>query len=169
MIIINEFVEIIKSRRSIRGYLPKPIAKEILADIIDAARLAPSANNIQPWEFIVITNKETLSKIAELATWGKFIKDAAAAVVVCGERDNPHLLEDCSAATENILLAARAYKIGSCWVAGYRRPYSEKVRSLLNIPEDHEIVSIVSLGYYYANPEPSNKRPLEKVLHWERY
>ncbi|MEM0231444.1 MAG: nitroreductase family protein [Candidatus Woesearchaeota archaeon] len=166
---MNEFVELIKSRRSIRGYLPKQIPKEILSDIIDAARMAPSANNIQPWEFIVITDKDKLAKIAELATWGKFIKDAAAAVIVCGEKENPHLLEDCSAATENILLAAKAYKIGSCWVAGYKRQYSEKIKELLKIPPEQEIVSIISLGYYYANPEPPNKRPLDKVLHWEKY
>ena len=166
---MNEFVELIKSRRSIRGYEKRPISKEILSDIIDAARLAPSANNMQPWEFTVITEKATLTGIADLTSWGKFIKEAAAAIIVSGNSESPHIVEDCSAATENILLAARAYKVGSCWVAGYKRAYSEHIQKLLGMPKEQEVVSIIGLGYYYANPEPINKRPLEKVLHWEKY
>jgi nitroreductase len=166
---MNEFLDILKTRRSIREYEKRPIAKEILSDIIDAARLAPSANNMQPWEFVVVTDKAKLSLIADATSWGKFIKEAAAAVIVSGNTEDPHIMEDCCAATENILLAAHSFKVGGCWVAGYKRAYSEQIKKILEMPKEQEIISVISLGYHYVNPEPVNKRELEKVLHWEKY
>jgi nitroreductase len=113
---MNDTISSIKKRRSHRAYLAKPIEKEILEEIIDCARLAPSAVNIQPWEFLVVTDKTMLRKISDIATYGKFIKNAAACIIVlCKESD--YYLEDGCAATENILVAAESLGIGSCWVA----------------------------------------------------
>lgn len=165
---MNEVIHVIKQRRSVREYSLKPISREILEDIIDCGRLAPSARNIQPWMFIVSTDEEIKKDIASLATYGKFIVDAAACVSVFCERDNNHLLEDGSAATQNILLAAKAYGIGSCWIAGYDRQYSEDVRKLLGVPEKYTLISLISLGY----PVKEAKRPkksLDEVLRWEKY
>ncbi|MCX6711092.1 MAG: nitroreductase family protein [Candidatus Woesearchaeota archaeon] len=166
---MNNLLKLIKNRRSVRQYANKPIQKKILEEIIDAARLAPSAINMQPWEFVVITEKEMLNYIAENARYGKFIKDSAACVLVCGDKRNHHLVEDCSAATENILLAAKSFKIGSCWVAGYNKPYCKAIKTTLGIPEDIDIISIIPLGYYKKEVEPHGKRALEDVLHWEKY
>ncbi|KYO64320.1 nitroreductase family protein [Thermovenabulum gondwanense] len=165
---MKDAITVMRERRSVRRFLQKPIPREVLEEIIDCGRLAPTANNFQPWVFVVVTQEDTKNKIAELATWGKFIKDAAACVAVFCEKDNPFHVEDGSAATENIILAAKAHDIDSCWVAGYKRPYSEEVRKLLNVPEKYELISLVPLGYSQEHPNPA-KKPLSEVLKWERY
>ncbi|WP_281742554.1 nitroreductase family protein [Tepidanaerobacter syntrophicus] len=164
----NEAIRVIKERRSVREYLPKPIPKEILEDIVDCGRLAPSANNIQPWLFVVTTEKPIKEKIASLATYGKFIANAGACISVFCRKDAYHAIEDGCAATENILLAAKAYDIASCWVAGYNRPYSEAIRELLNVPEDYMLISLLSLGYS-DKVVTRNKKPLKEVMRWEKY
>lgn len=83
---MNEFIGMIKDRRSVRKFSGKPIEKRILEEIVDCARLAPSARNIQPWKFVVVGDKEKLARISEHMEYGRFIKDAAACVVVCGDR-----------------------------------------------------------------------------------
>lgn len=167
--VVIETIKVIKTRRSIRSYSDKKIDKKILGELIDCARLAPSANNQQPWEFVVVTEKETLAKIARAATYGSFIRDAAACIVVCGRKDNRHLVEDCCIASQNIFIAAWSLGIGSCWVAGWKRTYNPEIMELLGIPQEMEIVSILSLGYPAEKPEPHSKRKLSDVLHWERF
>jgi len=161
-------IKCIKERRSIRSYIEKDIAKEILEDIVDCGRLAPSANNIQPCEFIIITKKDLLEKISKAATYGPFIKDSAACIVICGDESSGHLLEDGSASTENILLAAKAYNLGTCWIAGWKRKYNPQIKELLNIPENKTIVSIISLGYTEEKKE-IKKKSLNEILHWDNY
>ncbi|MCK4936868.1 MAG: nitroreductase family protein, partial [Elusimicrobiales bacterium] len=114
----NKLIDTIKKRRSIRLYAPnKPIKTDVLKTIIDAGRYAPTARGDEPWEFIMVKKKPMLEKIANLTDHGKFIKDAGALVAVYS-RETKYYLEDCSAATQNILLAASALGIGTCWVAG---------------------------------------------------
>jgi nitroreductase len=165
---MNEVIRVLKERRSIREYLPKPIPKEILEDIIDCGRLAPSANNVQPWLFVVVTEEGGKKELASMATYGKFIASAAACVAVFCEKDNNHLVEDGAAATENIIIAAKAYGIDSCWVAGYQRNYSEAVRKLLGVPEKYTLISLVSLGYSDRTAQRP-KKSLDQVLRWEKY
>ncbi|MDI3310006.1 MAG: nitroreductase family protein [Thermoanaerobacterium sp.] len=162
-------IEVLKQRRAVRTFEDKPIPKNILEDIIDCGRLAPSGNNAQPWHFVVVTDKETLKFISEKATYGKFIKDAAACVVVYCDRDNRHHLEDGSAATENIMLAAKAHGISSCWVAGYDRSYENDINARLNVPSNLRMISIIPLGYSQDNPSPRNKKSLQDVIHWEKF
>lgn len=162
-------IECIKKRRSIRSYDDKQIPKNILEDIIDCARLAPSANNVQPWEFVVVTDKNKLIKLAAAATWGPFIKDGSACIVVCGDASNKHLLEDGSAATQNILLAAWAHGIGTCWVAGWQRDYNPEIKQILEIPDTKDIVAIIPLGYADNAPESHGKRELKDIIHWDRF
>lgn len=165
---MNEAIKVLKERRSVRQYEAKPIPKEILEDIIDCARLAATARNDQPWVFVVVTNEEGKKELAKLATHGKFIAEAAACVAVFCEKESTYKVEDGSAATENILLAAKAYGIGSCWVAGHGKPYAEDVRKLLNVPEKYELISLVALGYTSQTPNPP-KKSLSEVLKWEKY
>ncbi len=160
-------IKCIKTRRSIRKYKPDKIEKEIIKDIIDCARLAPTANNIQPWEFIVVDNKEIKDQLAEITDYGKFIKEAPVCIVVfC--KDTKYYLEDGSAATQNILLAANAYGLGTCWVAGDKKPYADKIRKLLNVPEGYKLISLISMGYPAEKPSPP-KRALNEVLHWNSF
>jgi len=161
-------LQALTGRRSIRNYEEKPVAADLIEKIIDAARLAPTANNIQPWEFVVITEPGVRKKIAGLTDWGKFIAQSGACVAVyC--KGVKHYLEDGSAAIENILVAAHALGLGTCWVAGYGKEYADPIREMLGVPDGYKLVGLVSLGYPAERPAPKDKRSLEDVLHWEKY
>jgi nitroreductase len=157
----------LKTRRAVRAYKRQLIPREIIEDIVDCGRLAASATNIQPWEFVVVTNPEMLSSLAKTTDYGKFIAEAPVCVVVLC-RDTKYYLEDGSAATENILLAARAHGLGSCWVAGDKKPYADAICRKLGAPSDYKLVSLIPIGYPAEAPTKS-KRPLADVLHWEKY
>jgi nitroreductase len=162
-----EAIQALKTRRSIRAYTAQTIKREILEEIIDCARLAPTAMNNQPWEFVVITDREGLKRMGTIAIYGRFIADAAACVAVfC--KDNAWYLEDGSAATENILLAAHAHGLGACWVAGDKAEFAHAVCKELGAPEGYKIVSLVAIGYPNETPQVE-KRELKDVLHWERF
>jgi nitroreductase len=160
-------IEVLKTRRAVRTYMREPIPKEIIQDIIDCGRLAATANNMQPWKFIIVSEPGMLRRIATTTDFGKFIADAPVCVVtLC--RDTKYHLEDGSAATENILLAARALGIGSCWVAGDKKPYAAEICRLVGAPPGYKLISLIPIGYPAESPEKS-KRPLSDVLHWEKY
>lgn len=163
-------LEILKKRRSIREYSDKAIAKETLEKIVDAARFSPTARNAQPWEFVIITEKATLKKIADLAENGRFLAQATAGIAVfCA--DGKYYLEDGCAATCNILLAATALGIGSCWVAGDKKPYCNEVAKLFNVPSSYKLVSLVALGYPKSKDSfhIAEKRQLKEIAHWESF
>ncbi|MBO8180219.1 MAG: nitroreductase family protein [Archaeoglobus sp.] len=150
---MEECLEMIYTRRSIRVYSDEEISDEDIEKILKAAMLAPSAGNEQPWHFVVVRNKEMLKKMSEAFTFGQMLPHASAAIVVCAD---PKLskypyemwVQDCSAATENILLAARCLGIGSVWLGVYPREERMKaLRELLEIPENIVVFSVVSLGY----------------------
>jgi len=165
-----EALEAIKARRSIREYQDKAISKGLLEQIVDAGRFAPTARNIQPWEFIVITNPDTLKRLAGLAENGRFIAQAKAAIAVfCN--DTKYYLEDGCAATVNIMLAAAAWGIGSCWVAGDKKPYCSEVANLLGVPASFKLTSLVSLGYPKSKDSfaIADKRSLKELIHWEKF
>lgn len=150
---MEECLKMIYTRRSIRVYSDRQISDEDIEKILKAAMLAPSAGNEQPWHFIVVRDKEMLKKMSEAFTFGQMLPNASAAIVVCAD---PKLskypyemwVQDCSAATENILLAARCLGIGSVWLGVYPREERMKaLRELLGIPENIVVFSVVSLGY----------------------
>jgi nitroreductase len=160
-------IEALKARRSCREFLPDSIDSATIADIVDCARLAPTGRGEQPWEFVVVTDPTMRERIASLTNYGKFIAQAPVCIAVfC--RDTTYYLEDGSAAMENILLAATAHALGSCWVAGDKKDYTEQVRMLLGVPEGYKLVSLAAIGKAgQINPRP--KRALEEVLHWEKF
>jgi nitroreductase len=165
---MNQVIETIKRRRSHRIYSDKPIGKEILLEIVDCARLAPSAVNIQPWEFVVVTDKTMLKKISDIATYGKFIKNAGACIIVLC-KTSEYYLEDGCAATMNMLVAAESLGIGSCWVAGNNKPYCKDIMEQIGAPEGYKVASILSLGYYEKPLNAPRKKALKDVLHWEKF
>jgi nitroreductase len=162
-----ECIEALKTRRSVRAYTGEPVSREVIEDIIDCGRLAATAINIQPWEFVVVTEARMLGAIAAVAEYGGFIAQASACVVVLC-RDTKYYLEDGCNASQNILVAARAHGLGTCWVAGDKKPYAEKVRKLVGAPETHKVISLLAMGHPAEEPE-TKKRPLADVLHWEKY
>ena len=160
-------MECLKTRRSVRAYTSQPVSSEIIEDIVDAGRLAATAINIQPWIFVVVTDEQTRKRLADITDHGKFIADAPVCIVVFCE-DTKYYLEDGSAATQNILNAARAHGLGSCWIAGDKKPYSGEVREVLGVPEGYKIINLITIGYAAVLPNPE-KKPLMSVMHWERF
>jgi nitroreductase len=167
---MNKFLKFLKIRRSVRVFQNRGIPKKYLEEIVDAARFASTARNLQPWEFVVVTDKGKLNQIAELTDNGKFIGQAAACVAVFSV-DTKYFLEDGSAATSYVLLAATALGIGSCWVAGDKKPYCPQVNALLNAPSGVKLISMVALGYPLEKNafKIAPKRGLKEMLHWERF
>jgi nitroreductase len=160
-------IEVLKTRRSIRTFKGEWVPRKVIEDIVDCGRLAATANNLQPWEFVVVTDPGMLRRIAATTDFGKFIADAQVCVLVLC-RDTKYYLEDGSAATENILLAARAHGLGSCWVAGDKKPHAAEICRMVEAPQAYKLVSLIPIGYSAEKPEKS-KRPLLDVLHWEKY
>ena len=165
-----ENLELLKFRRSIRSFSNKPISQADLEKLIEAARFAPTARNVQPWELVVVTDKQKLLEFAKLAENGRFMAQAAACIAVfCAE--TKYYLEDGCAATCNILLAATALGIGSCWIAGDKKPYSLQINTLLNAPLGMKLISLIALGY----PQDADvfkiieKRSSKELLHWEKF
>jgi nitroreductase len=164
---MKDAIEAMKTRRSIRTYVSRPVERKVIEEIIDCARLAPTAMNDQPWDFVVITGKDGLSRIPTILGHAEFIANAAFCVLVLA-RATGCAVEDCCAATENLLIAAAAYGLGACWVAGAPQPYAPAVVKAFGAPEDRTLISIVSFGYPAEEPVVE-KRTLPEVLHWERF
>lgn len=166
----NAAIEVIKSRVSVRKYEPKPIPREALEDIIDCARLAPSGRNEQAWAFVVTTQPELLGKLADLCRYGRFIREAGACVSVFCRKDALCQVEDACAATENIIIAAQAHGLGTCWVNSHRKSHSAEVEELLGCPEGQELVTMLSVGYpVAAEIVRKPKKQLGEVLRWETF
>jgi nitroreductase len=158
----------LKTRRSVRSYRADPVPPKIVEDIVDCGRLAATARNRQPWEFVAVTDARERKQFADLIDTGRFLADAPVNIaVLC--KDTKYFLEDGSAAIENILVAARAHGLGSCWVAGDKKPYAEQVARILNVPADFRLIGIVALGYATEQPQMPPKRALSEVLHWEKF
>ena len=149
-------------RRSIRKYTDQKISDRDLKELLKAAMAAPSAGNQQPWEFIVVTGKEILNNITKFHPYSKMLREAALAIIVCAdltrERHTGYWVQDCAAATENILIEAKHLGLGSVWLGVY--PREERVtgiKKLFNLPEEVMPLSIVSIGYPAEVKEPSNR------------
>ena len=158
----------LSQRRSVRAFSSKRLEPKLIEEIVDAGRLAATARNVQPWEFVAVTKKETLQQIAAIAETGRFIAQAPSCIAVFSQ-DTKYYLEDCSAATENILIAAYGLGLVSCWVAGDKKPYCEDIRKLLAVPEGFKLVSLIALGHTDTPVEMPKKRALKEVLHWEKF
>ena len=163
-----EAIEAILSRRSIRKYTPAPVSEEELRIVLDAAMNAPSSSNGQPWHFVVIDDRTVLDEIPKFHQYSSMLKEAPMAIVVCGdtklERTKGVWVQDCSAATENILLAARAMGLGTVWLGVF--PIEERVgglRRLLGLPDNIIPLSIIALGHPGETKPPANRFNAERV------
>jgi nitroreductase len=164
---IMDAMEALKTRRSVRSYKPDPIPREVVEEIVDCGRLAATAINIQPWEFVVVTDLSMRQNMAAATDHGPFIAQAPVCIAVfC--RETKYFLEDGSAATQNLLVAAKALGLASCWVAGDKKPYADTIRKMLGPPAGYKLISLVTVGLPAEIPAPA-KRPLKQVLHWEHF
>lgn len=160
-------IDALRSRRAVRSFRDKPVPKDVLETIIDCGRLAATARNVQPWEFLIVTEPDMRRRIADTTDYGKHVAHAPACVLVfC--KDTKYYLEDGCAATQNIMVAARAFQLGSCWIAGDKKPYADTIRAMTGASDEYKLVSIIAIGYTDETPHPQ-KRPLADVLHWEYF
>lgn len=172
-----ELFEAIDLRRSVRAYKRDDVSDEDVRKLIDAARRAPSAGNIQPWEFVVVRNIDIKRRLAAAALHQSFIEEAPVVIVVCadqrrsswgygGRGANLYCLQDTAAATENMLLAVCAMGLGACWVGAF---HENEVRSILRVPDGVRPVAIVTVGYPAERPQPRSRRSLGHIIHCEMF
>ena len=143
-------IDIILSRRSIRKYTDEPVSGEDMKKLLEAGMAAPSSRNLKPWHFVTVASRETLDRLAEVHPHGKMLYTATAAIAVCGQIDlSPdYWVQDCSAATENILVAASALGLGTCWLGVHpREERIEAIASVLGIPAGTGILSLIAVGH----------------------
>lgn len=165
---MNVATTVIKSRRSIRKYKNTPVPDEVIRDALECAALSPTARNEQPWLFGTVRDKKTLQNIANLTDHGPFIADAQVCFAVFALRGSTYYLEDCSAATTQLILGLWAHGVGSCWVAGDKKAYAEKIRVLLGVPDNYTLVSLVPAGYP-ADIPIVRKKSKEAILFSEQF
>lgn len=158
----------IKSRRSIRRFRMDPVPEEIIRDILECGSLAPTARNAQPWLLGAVTNQEIRHRLSDLAETGRFIRESPVCFALFTVSDEKYYLEDGCAATMNIILAATAHGLATCWVAGDKKEYAAKVRDLLHVPREYTLISLIACGYPNEEPQ-SRKKPLEEVVFFDKY
>jgi nitroreductase len=171
----NEQLDLIFGRRSIRVYSPGEVSEQAVTKLLEAAMAAPSSMTKDPWRFVTVRDKQTLSELATLHPGAAMLSSAAMAIVVCGdldvafERQLSYLLQDCSAATENFLLAAHAQGLGACWVGVHpTKPLVKRVKELLSLPASVVPMAVVSLGQPGEQPPPRTRYNADYV-HRERW
>lgn len=156
-------IQAIKTRRSIREYTDKPVSDKLVKVLLEAAMCAPSAGNEQPWHFIVIRDRWILDEITRIHPYAIMVKKASLAVLVCGdirlEKHKGFWVQDCAAATENMLIAANAKGLGAVWLGIYpRKERVEGIQNLLKLPKQVIPFALIPLGY-----------PVTRLLGSERF
>jgi len=169
-----DIFEVMKARRSIRKYKPDVIPGENLRMILEAARLAPSASNAQPWHFIIVRDQKMKEFLAKSVGDQDFVADASVVVVVLGNRDNaPYwYLQDPMIAAEHLVLAATALGYGTCWIgalADYVPENTDAVKKALKIPKNESIVCLVTIGVPSEEPPPRPRNDVQKICFDEVY
>ena len=175
----------IRTRRSIRKYLNKPVEDEKILQIIESARIAPSGSNTQPWHFIIVKSDDMREKLAKASHDQKWM-NAAPVFIVCVadirsrikedveldlDENSPHpelklIIRDATIAIEHIVLEAESLGLGTCWVAWFNQ---EDIRPILNIPSDKYVVGIIPVGYPDETPNPRPRKSLKDIIHYEKW
>ena len=163
----KEVLDFICKRRSVRRFQKKPVPDEILEALMKAAMAAPSGNNVQPWEFVIVQDPPIREALSRVHPWVHMAAGAPVAIVVLGDKSSEWWQEDCAAATENLLLAAANLGLGAVW-CGIKESQAPAVRKILNVPANREVLCIVPLGYPAESPPPHTKYRQDKI-HWDRY
>ena len=164
-----DILEVIKTRRSIRKYKVAPIPEEKIAKILEAGRWAPSADNSQPWTFIVLRNPEVRKKLADILTWGGFLSGATLGIAVAiNTSESSHPIADGAAATQNMLLEAHALGIGACWIGTYGSEYEENAKKLLGVPADERLLCVIAMGHSAESRQSTRKR-LDEITFTDSY
>ena len=169
---LNDKLTPIWGRRSIRVFVEAPLPDDVIDDLLRAAMAAPSAGAKDPWRFVVVRQRETLNRLAELLPYGRMLATAGAGIVVCGDPAEAHdsqpgyLVQDCSAAIENVLIAAHLLGLGACWLGIYpREPRMAALRALLGIPTGVIPIGGIAIGRPGEQKEPRTRFDPRHVHH----
>ena len=168
---MKSFLNLAKARRSVRNYRPGPVPQELIEEVLQAARWAPSGMNMQPWELVVITEEEIRREVGRHAVFfglrSQQVYEAPVLIAVCThQRRGPFVRDDCIFAGANLMLAATDLGLGTCWVGGFREP---PIKQILGIPDNMSLVGLVTLGYAQGETTPPPKRDLASMVHWQHY
>lgn len=172
-----DFYQVIKTRRSIRSYRPDPIPEEKLKRVLEAARLAPSGNNRQPWKFILIGDQNIKRRLVPLVHYQSFVAEAPLVVVTCGKNihynrgdymSDLSMLVDVSIAVDHFTLAARAEGLGTCWIGSFDNC---RIKQYLGVPHDFEVVALIPIGFPKGEVfiESTNRKDLSQIVCYERF
>jgi len=171
-----ELSEAIKKRRSIRAFKKQDVPEEIVKKLIDAARWAPSAGNIQPWEFVIIRKQDIKEKLAKAADQA-FVEEAPVVIVVCANERRSSMgygvrgrtlycIQDTAAAIQNVLLTAHSLGLGSCWIGAFNE---DQAKEAVKAPEGIRPVAIIPVGYADETSSETSRRPLNQIMHYENF
>lgn len=172
-----DFYKVIRTRRSVRSFDKKPIPEEVLNRVLDAARVAPSGGNRQPWKFILVKDDILKQKMVSVCNNQKFIADAPLIVVACGQKlsinrggymGEMSILLDVSIAFTHLILAARAEGLGTCWIGAFN---NKEIKKLLKVPDEYEVVAATPLGYPSEDvfTEPKNRKNLDEIVSLNKF
>lgn len=168
-----DLYEAIKSRYSVRSYLNKPVEQEKLDRILDAARLAPSGSNRQPWKFVVVRDAEMRKKLVPACSNQEFVGQAP--VVIAGVGLMPDRIMSCGVpgdpvdvaiALEHVALAATAEGLGTCWIGSFDQ---DQVRALLGVPANAKVIEVMTLGYPADHPQPKTRKPMKELVCYDQW
>ena len=165
--------ECIRSRRSVRSFQDQPVDDEILRQVLDAARRAPSANNRQNWKFVVVRDAKLRKELAAAAMDQTFVGEAPVVIVACATKTDhvmpcghPAHLVDVSIAIEHMALAARALGLGTCWIGAFRQ---EDVKRVLGIPKSVQVIDLLPIGYPASWPPETSRKHLDEIVCYDRW
>ena len=166
-------LEAIRTRRSIRRYAPRPVPDAVGGDLLRAAMSAPSAGNQQPWQFVVITDPRLREEIPTFHPYAQMLREAPLAILVCGDLQREsykgYWVQDCSAATQNLLLAAHAKGLGAVWLGVHpREERIQELSRLLGLPEQVPPLAVLSIGYPAEHKKPAERYD-ESRIHRDRW
>jgi nitroreductase len=168
-------LDVMRKRRSVRRYKEDPIPEDVFLRVMEAARLAPSGKNLQPWRFIVVKDQGLKEKLAVASLNQKFIARAPVVIVFCGYPDNCYQHQgrymkswpiDVTCAIDHLMLQAQEEGLGTCWIGAF---VEAEVKPILNIPDDVRVVALTPLGYPEEEPRDRGRKPLEEIISYDEY
>jgi nitroreductase len=168
-------MEAIQGRRSVRKYKPDPVSDEVLGRVLEAARLAPSGKNLQPWKFIVVRDQETRNKLAKASAGQTFMAEAPVIIAACGFPEDCYARMgrymkswpvDVTIAVEHLILQAQADGLGTCWIGAFEE---EEVKDILGVPAEVKVLALTPLGWPAEHPGFRGRKGLAEIVSYDKF